>query len=111
MKSHGVNVAWEVEQDSASQTMSTFMDAGGVHRLEEYFRKIGDILGEESRRGSFAIYAMGLLGEGERKSLEPIAARACPDPKKTDAMHQTVTKPGHRCRIVLGVSSESRMDI
>jgi SRSO17 transposase len=68
--------------------MSTFMDASGVHRLEEYFRKIGDILGEESRRGSFAIYAMGLLGEGERKSLEPIAARACPDPKKTDAMHQ-----------------------
>ncbi|WP_395854274.1 IS701 family transposase [Cystobacter fuscus] len=31
---------------------------------------------------------MGLLGDGERKSIEPIAARACPDPKKTDAMHQ-----------------------
>jgi SRSO17 transposase len=31
---------------------------------------------------------MGLLGDGERKSLEPIAARACPDPSKTDAMHQ-----------------------
>jgi SRSO17 transposase len=68
--------------------MDTFMDAGGVQRLEEYFRRIGDILGEESRRSSFAIYAMGLLGEGERKSIEPIAARACPDPSKTDAMHQ-----------------------
>ncbi|WNG22297.1 IS701 family transposase [Cystobacter fuscus] len=64
------------------------MDAGGVQRLEEYFRRIGDVLGEERRRGSFAIYAMGLLGDGERKSVEPIAARACPDPSKTDAMHQ-----------------------
>lgn len=68
--------------------MGTFMDAGGVQRLEEYFRRIGDILGEESRRSSFAVYAMGLLGDGERKSVEPIAARACPDPCKTDAMHQ-----------------------
>jgi len=68
--------------------MRTFMDAGGVQRLEEYFRRLGDVLGEESRRGSFAIYAMGLLGDGERKSIEPIAARACPDPSKTDAMHQ-----------------------
>jgi SRSO17 transposase len=31
---------------------------------------------------------MGLLGDGERKSIEPIAARACPDPRKADAMHQ-----------------------
>lgn len=68
--------------------MDTFMDAGGVKRLEAYFRRIGDILGEESRRSSFAIYAMGLLGDGERKSIEPIAARACPDPSKMDAMHQ-----------------------
>jgi SRSO17 transposase len=71
-----------------SQAMRTFMDAPGVQRLEAYFQRIGDILGEDSRRGSFAIYAMGLLGEGERKSIEPIAARACPDPSKADAMHQ-----------------------
>lgn len=71
-----------------SQAMRTFMDAPGVQRLEAYFQRIGDVLGEDSRRGSFAIYAMGLLGEGERKSIEPIAARACPDPSKADAMHQ-----------------------
>ena len=64
------------------------MDAGGVQRLEAYFRRIGDILEEEGRRASFAIYAMGLLGDGERKSIEPIAARACPDPTRVDAMHQ-----------------------
>ena len=68
--------------------MRKFMDAGGVQRLEKYFRTIGDVLGNESRRGSFAIYAMGLLGDGERKSIEPIAARACPNPRDTDAMHQ-----------------------
>jgi SRSO17 transposase len=68
--------------------MRTFMDDQGVQRLKAYFQRIGDVLGEDSRRGSFAIYAMGLLGEGERKSIEPIAARACPDPSKADAMHQ-----------------------
>jgi SRSO17 transposase len=68
--------------------MEPFMNAAAVQRLESYFRKIGDVLGNESRRGSFAIYAMGLLGDAERKSVEPIAARACPDPEKLEAMHQ-----------------------
>lgn len=64
------------------------MNAPAVQRLESYFGRIGDVLGNDSRRGSFALYAMGLLGDAERKSVEPIAARACPDPKKIDAMHQ-----------------------
>ena len=68
--------------------MEPFMNAAAVQRLENYFGRIGDVLGNESRRGSFALYAMGLLGDAERKSVEPIAARACPDPKKIDAMHQ-----------------------
>jgi SRSO17 transposase len=68
--------------------MDSVMNAAAVQRLERYFQRIGDVLGEESRRGSFALYALGLLGDGERKSVEPIAARACPDPKRLDAMHQ-----------------------
>jgi SRSO17 transposase len=68
--------------------MEPFMNAAAVQRLESYFQRIGDVLGNESRRGSFALYAMGLLGDAERKSVEPIAARACPDPEKVDAMHQ-----------------------
>jgi SRSO17 transposase len=68
--------------------MEPFMDAAAVQRLESYFQRIGEVLGNESRRGSFALYAMGLLGDAERKSVEPIAARACPDPGKVDAMHQ-----------------------
>jgi SRSO17 transposase len=68
--------------------MEPFMDAAAQQRLESYFRTIGEVLGNDSRRGSFAVYAMGLLGDAERKSIEPIAARACPDPQKIDAMHQ-----------------------
>ena len=50
------------------------MDAAAVQGLERYFQRIGDVLEEESRRGSFALYALGLLGDGERKSVEPMAA-------------------------------------
>jgi SRSO17 transposase len=31
---------------------------------------------------------LGVLGDGERKSIEPIAARACADPARADAEHQ-----------------------
>ena len=64
------------------------MDAAAGQRLESYLRTIGEVLGNDSRRGSFALYAMGLLGDAERKSVEPIAARACPDPQKVEAVHQ-----------------------
>ncbi|MGH7746602.1 MAG: IS701 family transposase [Candidatus Dormibacteria bacterium] len=58
-----------------------------MERLEKYFDKIGEVLGDERRRASFAMYAMGLFGEGERKSVEPIAARACGDPDDTERAH------------------------
>ena len=57
-------------------------------RLEEFFGRIGDHLGDKRRRESFATYAFGILGDGERKSAEPIAARACADPKQTHNLHQ-----------------------
>ena len=68
--------------------MADFMNPAATRRLEEFFDGIGQVLGNESRRGSFAMYALGLLGDGERKSVEPIAARACADPKRADALHQ-----------------------
>jgi SRSO17 transposase len=63
------------------------LDAAGVERLESYFDKIGGVLGDERRRASFAMYAMGLFGEGDRKSVEPIAARACGEPGETERAH------------------------
>ena len=67
--------------------MSYEMDAAGARRLDEYFQLIENQLKGRKKRESFAIYAMGILGEGERKSAEPIAARICGDPVKTKRMH------------------------
>jgi SRSO17 transposase len=68
--------------------MPDLMNAAAEQRLEAYFDRIGEALGRPERRASFAVYAFGVLGDGERKSLEPIAARACADPRHADAEHQ-----------------------
>jgi SRSO17 transposase len=68
--------------------MSELMNSAAEQRLLAYFDRMGQVLGRPERRESFAVYAMGILGDAERKSLEPIAARACADPKRMDAEHQ-----------------------
>jgi SRSO17 transposase len=68
--------------------MPELMNVAGEERLVEYLDRIGGVLGRPERRASFAVYALGILGDGERKSLEPIAARACLDPERMDAEHQ-----------------------
>jgi SRSO17 transposase len=56
-------------------------------RLKAYLREIGSLLGDKRRRESFAMYACGLFGEGDRKSAEPVAARLCGDPARAEATH------------------------
>ncbi len=68
--------------------MANLMNAAAERRLSEYFDRIGSLLGRKGRRESFALYAEGVLGDGERKSIEPISARACADPARADAAHQ-----------------------
>src|SRR5207249_7066928 len=68
--------------------MPELMNGAAEGRLTAYFDRIGGVLGRPERRASFAVYAFGVLGDGERKSLEPIAARACADPARADAEHQ-----------------------
>jgi SRSO17 transposase len=70
--------------------MAMRMDAAATERLNDYFNVIGDVLGSPGRRESFAIYAMGVLGDGDRKSVEPIASRACGDARTADAAHQSL---------------------
>jgi SRSO17 transposase len=47
--------------------------------IDELLDRVGDDLGNEPQRASFARYTLGLLSDLERKSLEPIAAAACPE--------------------------------
>jgi len=70
--------------------MAYEMNADGERRLERYFDAIGRVIGSSHGRASFAMYAMGLLGESERKSMEPIAARATGDPVHAGAGHQRI---------------------
>lgn len=56
-------------------------------RMEQFFERIGAHLKDRRKRESFAMYAFGILGDGERKSAEPIAARACADPDQTNNVH------------------------
>ena len=63
------------------------MDAAATERLEQYFLRIGTHLKDRRKRESFAIYAFGILGDTDRKSVEPIAAAACGDPERTVHMH------------------------
>jgi SRSO17 transposase len=56
-------------------------------RVDAFFGRIGRHLVHPGQRESFATYAFGILGDAERKSVEPIAARACPDPAGARRMH------------------------
>src|SRR5512134_256412 len=70
--------------------MTYAFDAAAQQRLDDYVSQIGEVLGNDERRASFALYFLGLLGDGERKSVEPIVARAVADPTQVDPMHQRV---------------------
>jgi SRSO17 transposase len=57
--------------------------------MESFFGEtIGKHLRRSEQRASFAMYAFGILGDGERKSMEPIAARACGNPADCRAAHE-----------------------
>src|SRR5262245_28206489 len=68
------------------------LDAGAQSRLNEYFSAIGDALDNKTRRASFATYAMGLLGNADRKSAEPIAAFATPAPDQCEPAHHRLLR-------------------
>src|ERR687884_569283 len=57
-------------------------------RFGEYVERLGDGLGHADRRGPPRAYTTGLLLPGERKSVEPMAARV--DPFRVGAAHQSL---------------------
>ena len=56
-------------------------------RLSNFLDEIGSLLRDKRQRAALALYAMGLLNEGERKSMEPMAARSSTDPESAVANH------------------------
>ncbi len=63
------------------------IDKAAEQRLTGFLDLIGGVLQYPQRRDNFARYALGLIGN-ERKSIEAIAVRDCPDVAKADAAHQ-----------------------
>jgi SRSO17 transposase len=70
--------------------MAYELGGAAAARLDGYFARIGTHLKDWRKRESFAMYAFGILGDGERKSAEPIAARACGDPERAKNAHDKV---------------------
>ena len=68
--------------------METRTQITTADHLTTYLDTLGKQLRDKRQRASFAMYALGLLSEGERKSMEPIAARACGSPERTHAIHE-----------------------
>ena len=68
--------------------VSYTLDPPAQRRLGKFFDAVGSIFKNAKQRAAFALYGLGILGEGERKSVEPIAARACAHIEEVDALHQ-----------------------
>src|SRR5690242_9488501 len=73
--------------------------AGWEERFDDYVERLGDVLGHADRRAPLRAYTTGLLLPGERKSVEPMAARV--DPARVGAAHQSLAR-GHKPRASYG---------
>src|SRR5687767_9655619 len=65
------------------------------HRLQQLRKELSAFLnemlegqGRPERRDALGHYITGLLLDGERKSIQPMAARLTEDPSEADAMRQ-----------------------
>jgi len=73
-------------------TLTTTLHPEAESRLHGYLEGVWALLGDKRRREGFASYACGLFGDGDRKSVEPMAARACGDPRKAEAVHRKLLR-------------------
>lgn len=61
---------------------------GEVERFGEFLERLTEAVGHADRRDPLRAYMTGLLLAGERKSVEPMAAKI--DPKRIGARHQSM---------------------
>ena len=81
---------------------------GGEERLAAYLDGIAAVLGHAGRPASARAYCTGLLLPGERKSVEPMAARIAPDrvQARHQCLHHVVAKAAWDDASVLGAVRE-----
>ena len=60
----------------------------GERRLQAYLARLAEVVGHADRRERVVGYCTGLLLPGERKSVEPMAARL--DPARVPSLHQAL---------------------
>jgi SRSO17 transposase len=67
-----------------------YYEAGApeMARMESFIERVTSSLRDHRSRASLALYAFGLLTDGERKSMEPIAARMCECPDDAQQMQR-----------------------
>jgi hypothetical protein len=61
---------------------------GREARFASYVERMASALGHADRRAPFRSYCAGLILPGERKSIEPIAARV--EPRRVQGAHQSL---------------------
>ena len=66
----------------------TAIDAGSERRFAAFVESLSSVLGHVDRIAPFRSYYTGLILPGERKSVEPIAARV--EPARVQAAHQSL---------------------
>lgn len=63
-------------------------NAGWRAALPGWLRPFLEVLGHPVRRAMCPFYVAGLIGPGERKSVQPMAERL--DPPRHDALHHII---------------------
>src|SRR5687767_11729783 len=64
------------------------MDLGSEARFSGYVEGLASVMGHADRAGPLRAYCTGLMLPGERKSVEPMAAKTAP--ARTAAQHQSL---------------------
>src|SRR3569833_3902131 len=70
------------------KSLSVSPDAGSEVRFQAYISALSEEIGHADRIAPLRRYCTGLLLPGERKSIEPMAARL--DPRHVQATRQTL---------------------